>query len=290
MRKFIVASLCIFAFVSCDVKQSKEYKELKARQDSLLQVNTESKTDMSEMMDIINEVEENFKQIKEAEKYLTVESKADGQLSENKKEKIQHDFNMIKEIMEKNKAELAKLNQRVKNSSGEVAGLKKTIERLNNELEERAQTIIELRNALEKRNAQINQLESSVQALKGDVENLATQASEQASMLKEQDSQINTAYYMFGTSGELKEAKVISGGFLRSTKILTDGIEKSKFVKIDIRKKQDIPVFSKKAKLLSEHPEDSYAFNKDENGNIVIKILDYNRFWSLTKFLIVEIG
>ncbi len=290
MKKLIVASLCIFALVSCDVKQSKEYKELKAQQDSLMQINTDAKQEMTEMMDIINEVEENFNRIKETEKFLTVEAKTDGQLSTDKKTQIRDDFAMIQQIMEKNKTELKKLNQRVNNSTGEVAGLKKTIERLNNELAERAQTIVDLQAALEKRDAQIHELESSLQALKGDVEHLTTQTSEQANILRDQDSKLNTAYYMFGTSRELKEAKVISGGFLRSSKILTDGIEASKFISIDIRQTLEVPVYAKKAKLLSEHPEDSYAFNKDENDNIVVKILDYNRFWSLTKFLIIEIG
>lgn len=290
MKKLIVASLCVLALVSCDVKQSKEYKDLKAKQDSLLQINTDSKQEMAEMMDIINEVEANFSKIKETEKYLTVESKTDGQLSVDKKTQIREDFAMIQQIMQKNKAELNKLNQRVKNSTGEVAGLKKTIDRLNNELAERAQTILDLQVALEKKDAQIHELESSLQALKGDVEHLTNQTSAQANALKEQDSKLNTAYYMFGTSRELKEAKVIAGGFLRSNKILTDGIEASKFISIDIRQTLDIPVHAKKAKLLSEHPDDSYAFNKDENDNTVIKILDYNKFWSLTKFLIIEVG
>lgn len=290
MKKLIAAGLCLLALASCDVKQSKEYKALKAQQDSILMMNAEAQLEMSDMMEIINEVEENFAKIKETEKYLTVESQAEGQLTSNKKDKIAQDFVMIQEIMQKNKAEIEKLNKRVKNGYGEVANLKKTIERLNNELAERAQKIVDLQAALEKRDARISELETNLQALQGDVETLANQTTEQASKLMAQETRLNTAYYMFGTSRELKEAKVISGGFLRSTKILTDGIGKSKFIEIDIRHTQDIAVFAKKAKLLSDHPDDSYAFEKDGNDNIVIKILDHNRFWSLTKFLIVEIS
>lgn len=290
MKKLIAASLCIFAFASCDVKQSKEYKELKAQQDSIMQASVNTKEEMAEMMEIISGVEENFNTIKETEKFLTVESKADGQLSDDKKTRIQKDFSLIKEILEKNKVEIDKLNRRVKNSTGEVSGLKKTIERLNAELAERAQTILDLKESLDKRDARIVELESTLQSLQGDVESLANQAVAQSNTLKEQESKLNTAYYIFGTSSELKEAKVISGGFLRSTKILTDEIEASKFLQIDIRETKKIPVFSKKAKLLSDHPEDSYAFNKDANENIIIEILDYNRFWSLTRFLIIEVG
>lgn len=289
MKKIIIAALCVFTLASCDVKQSKEYKALKAEQDSILRASSQSQMEIDEMMEVINEVEDNFNQIKEAEKYLTVESKIDGQLTKDKKARIKADFSMIKEILEKNKQDIARLNKRIKDT-GDATGLKKTIERLNNELAERTQNIIELQSALEKRDLQIAELESSLQTLKGDVDELSSQSQQQAAQLIEQDALLNTAYYMFGTSRELKDAKVISGGFLRSTKILTDGIEKSKFISIDIRETKEISVFAKKAKLLSDHPEDSYAFNKDANDNIVIAILDYNRFWSLTKFLIVEIG
>jgi hypothetical protein len=43
-----------------------------------------------------------------------------------------------------------------------------------------------------------------VKTLADNVETLNTQTAEQAAKIKEQDKELNTAYYMFGTSKELK--------------------------------------------------------------------------------------
>lgn len=290
MKKILIGCFCIAALASCNVKSSSEYKALEARIDSLAQVNQQSAGELTEMMDIINEVEENFNKIKEAEKYLTIESSSKGEMSNNTKSRVRDNFQMISEILEKNKKDIEKLNQQVKNSANKNASLNKMIERLNRELEEKSNTITELQTALAKRDAQIAELEISVRELTENIENMSEQSESQISTIKEQDKMLNTAYYMFGTSKELKEAKVVSGGFLTSNKVLNEGIEKSKFLKVDIRDTKSIPVYAKKAKVLSEHPKDSYAWEKDATDNVVLKISDYQKFWSLTKFLIIEVN
>lgn len=290
MKKIILGCFCLAALASCNVKNSDEYKALKAQNDSLMQVNGQSNSELAEVNSLINDIEENFRQIRDAEKYLTIESKTKGEMSSDTKTRVKDNFEMINEILKKNKADIDKLNKKLKSNSGQMSGLKATIDRLNTELVERANTISELQTSLAVRDEQIASLQTDVQALTENVEVLSGQTAEQAAKIKEQDKELNTAYYMFGTSKELKEAKVVSGGFLVSPKILKESIEKSKFIKIDIRDTKSIPVYDKKAKLLSDHPSDSYTLDKDAKGNIVIKITDYKRFWSLTKFLIVQVG
>ena len=48
--------------------------------------------------------------------------------------------------------------------------------------------------------------------------------------------------------------------------------------------------FAGKAKLKSNHPEGSYEFVKDEDGNMTLKITDEKAFWSLGKYLVIEVG
>lgn len=290
MKKLLVACLCVLAMASCNVKNSDEYKALQAERDSLLLAAGQGNSELAEVNSLINDIEENFKQIRDAEKYLTLESKNKGEMSKDTKTRVMDNFEMVNEILKKNKADIEKLNQKLQSSSGQMSGLKGTIERLNTELTDRANTITELKTSLATRDAQIASLQTDVQSLTDNVETLSTQTTEQAAKIKEQDKELNTAYYMFGTSKELKEAKVVTGGFLASSKILNEGIEKSKFIKIDIRDTQSIPVYDKKAKILSENPKDSYVLEKDASGKIVIKITDYKKFWSLTKFLVVEVG
>lgn len=286
----MVGCFCLLALASCNVKNSNEYKSLEAERDSLQQIASQSTNEVAEINNLINDIEENFRQIRESEKFLTIESKSKGEMSNDTKTRIKDNFEMVNEILKKNKAEIDKLNQKLKGNSGQMSGLQKTIERLNNELVERANTISELQKSLATRDSQIAALETDVKSLTENVGALESQTAEQAAKIKEQDKELNTAYYMFGTSKELKEAKVVSGGFLASPKILKESIEKSKFIRIDIRETMNIPVYDKKAKMLSDHPSDSYVLEKDSNGKIIVKITDYKRFWSLTKFLIIEVG
>lgn len=289
MKKVILGCLCLGMLASCNVKNSDEYKALQAERDSLLQVSTQGQSDVSDLMAMINQVEENFAQIKEAEKFLTVESKSKGEMSADTKSRITDDFKMINEILKKNKADIETLNKKLKNSGGQSAQLKQTVERLTAELEQRSAAITELREALTVRDAQIASLTGEVEKLNTNVEDLSSQNIEQSNKIKEQEKALNTGYYIFGTSKELKEAKVITGGFISSPKILKESIDKSTFIKIDIRDVKEIPVYAKKAKVLSDQPKDSYSIVKDANGQVVIKINDYKRFWSLGQFLIIQV-
>lgn len=289
MKKVILGCLCLGMLASCNVKNSDEYKALQAERDSLLQVSTKGQSDVSDLMAMINQVEENFSQIKEAEKYLTVESKSKGEMSSDTKSRITDNFQMINEILKKNKADIETLNKRLKNAGGQSAQLKQTVERLTAELEQRSAAISELRDALSARDAQIATLTGEVEKLNTNVEDLSSKNVEQSNKIKEQEKALNTGYYIFGTSKELKEAKVVTGGFISSPKILKESIDKSIFIKIDIRDVKEIPVYAKKAKILSDQPKDSYTIAKDANSQVVIKINDYKRFWSLGQFLIIQV-
>lgn len=290
MRKLFLGCLALALLSSCNVKESSDYKKLQAERDSLLQVSNKDQGDISDLMSMIEEVNTNFDQIKEAEKYLTVQANSNGELSSDAKTKIKDNFQMINEILKKNREDINSLNQKLKNAGGQAGKLKQTVERLTAELEERSKAIVELRDALASRDAQIVSLTGTVQNLSSNVEELSTKNEEQNNKIKEQDKELNSAYYIFGTTKELKEAKVVSGGFISSPKILNESIDKSIFIKIDIRKVTDIPVYAKKVKILSDHPKDSYEIIKDKNDQAVVKILDYKRFWSLGKFLIMQVG
>jgi len=281
--------VCAGLLASCNVKNSDEYKNLKAQNDSLMQIGSKNSAELADAMSIINDVEENFNQIKEAEKYLAVESNTKGEMNVDTKTRVKNNFEMINDILKKNKESIEALNKKMKNNSGQLAGLQKTIERLNVELAERAKIIVELQESLVSRDKQIAEMTANIKELNVNVENLSDQVMDQASTIKEQDKAMNTAYYMFGTSKELKEAKVVSGGFLSSAKILKESLDKTAFVKVDMRDTKVIPVYAKKATVLSEHPKTSYSLDKDANGQLVVNITDYKKFWSLTQFLVVEV-
>ena len=285
MKKlFILLLVSAGVLFSCtNVKESKEYKELQAERDSLLMHRVTADSEVAEMMAVIDDVEENFNQIREAEKYLAMQSAEKGELSANTKQRINDNFKMINEILQKNKAQLADLNKKYASSTGQVGTLKRTIERLNQEMQESANRINDLQTELSRRDETIAQLSTNVTELSDHLE-------EQSVTIREQEKSLNTAYYVFGTARELKDQKILSGGFLRSTRVLDEAFNKDYFLKIDIREVTRIPLYDKKAKLWSTHPEGTYEFEKGDDGNLTFVITDTQRFWSLTKYLIIEVG
>lgn len=283
MKKLLLLFISAGIFLACtNVRDSSEYKQLKSERDSLLTETATANHEIEEMMAVINDVEENFNQIREAERYLAVQSADRGELSANTKERISDNFKMINEVLQKNKAQLAELDKKYSASTSQTAALRRTIERLNREMEERSSQISELQTELSRRDQTIAELSTSVTELSDHVE-------EQTVTIREQDKALNKAYFVFGTMSELRAQKILSGGFLRTTRVLEDTFNKDYFIEIDIRETTRIPLYDKDAKLWSNHPRDTYEFEKGADGNLTFVVTDVTRFWSLTKYLIIEV-
>ena len=52
---------------------------------------------------------------------------------------------------------------------------------------------------------------------------------------------------------------------------------------------KEIPLEMKKAKILTNHPEGSYSLVKNDKGLLTLVISDPQNFWSLSKYLVVNV-
>ena len=290
MKKLLLACTCATLLVSCG-QNSAEYKKLKAENDSLKIENTKATSEMNEILTTLNDVEADIQSIRDAENYLNLQQQTGGEFSKSNREQIKQNMQLISETLKKNKETISQLEDKLKKSGIQSAALRKTISRLSSELDQKATMIVALQEDLAKKNVRIQELDEMVSSLNEDVENLATTAAAQSEKLGEQDKALNTAYYCFGTAKELKDQKILSGGGLFSkSKVLQSGFNKDYFISVDIREVKEIPLFAAKAKLKSNHPEGSYEFVKDEDGNLTLNITDPKTFWSLGKYLVIEVG
>lgn len=289
MKKLLIGTcICAAMLASCS-QNSAEYKKLQAENDSLKIENAKATSEMDDMLGTLNDVESSIQSIREAENFLTVQQSGD--LSKSNRAQIKENMQLISETLIKNRKQISDLESKLKKSGIQSEGLRKTIARLNSELDQKATMIIALQEDLAKKNVRIEELDNMVSSLNEDVENLSTTNTSQAKKIKEQDKALYTGYYCFGTSKELKEQKILSGGGLFSkSKALKGDFNKDYFIAIDIREVKEIPLFAKKAKLRTNQPEGSYQFVKDEDGNMTLKIINEKEFWSLGKFLVIEVG
>ena len=69
---------------------------------------------------------------------------------------------------------------------------------------------------------------------------------------------------------------------------MPDDFEQSYFTKADKRSLTTLQLHSKKAKVLTNQPVDSYEIS-DQDGQKVLIIKDATKFWSLSNFLVIQI-
>jgi hypothetical protein len=142
---------------------------------------------------------------------------------------------------------------------------------------------------LAEKDSLIVQLGTTVSDLSKDVEEISTVVKVKETKIKELDETIHTAWYVFGTRKELKEQKIItSDGLFSPQRVLERDFNKNYFVRIDARNTKSIPLYSTRAKILTNHPKSSYTLEK-ENGNFVLLIVDQSEFWSISKYLVIEV-
>ena len=290
MKKAITAALAASVLMIGCSNPSSEVKRLQAENDSLLKVNAQTTAEFIEMIQLMNDVEEGFRQIKEAENYLVTQKDANGEVSLTTREQIKNDMTLVAETLQKNKERLEKLQKQLNQSKNQSAALQKTITRLQNEITEKTELITSLQESLANRDVRIAELDEAVTNLTGQVEHLTTENEQQKEVLMTQDEALNTVYYALGTNKELKEQNIVKGGGLFSKKKVLEGdFNKNYFTAVDMRQLLDIPFDSKKAKLLTNHPEGSYELQKDNNGYLTLVITSPETFWSLSRYLVVEL-
>lgn len=279
MRKlFFGACLAIVALTGCNQKKNVDLASL-AKNDSLQNIIAQRDNEINDMMGTLNEIQEGFRQINEAENRVNIAKDGEGV---NKASQIKENIRFIASTMKKNRELIAKLRNQLKNSNFNGDQLQKAIDGLNAQLEEKDRQLQQLREELDAKDVHITELDETINNLNSDVSNLKTESSQKSETISIQDKQLNTAWFVFGTKKELKDQHILVDG-----KVLQSNFNKSYFTKIDIRVDKEIKLYSKSARLLTMHPSDSYTLTQDANKQYVLKISNPQIFWSTSKYLVV---
>ena len=286
MKKLLLLSVCIAMFSSCG--EMKKNEALKAQNDSLNVALAERDAELEGIMEAFNEVQEGFRLINEAENRVDLQAgKVEGVSAA---QKIREDILFISEKLQSNRTRIAELEEQLKNSKYASSQLKKTIANFKEELEAKSQQIETLQTELASKNIRIAELDDAVAGLTQNVADLVAENKAKDVMVATQDKALNTGWFVFGTSSELKDQKIITKKLLQKTKVLeNEDFNKDYFTQIDIRTDKEIKLYSKDAKLLTAHPEGTYELVKDDKDQLTLKITNPNKFWSVSRYLVIEV-
>ena len=285
MKKILFAVL--LAAVMCGCSDKKGSSGSSADDDDndsiqiLLEENEQLRNEQDELLSTLNEIQEGFREINEAQGRLSINRQREGA---NTRERIREDMKYIQETLAQNAELIEKLRNQLRESGRASEQLQRTIENLTAQMNEKNAEIDQLRNELQAKNIRIDELDAQVADLNENLTNMQQQNENQGQTISQQDQQLNSAWYCVGTKRALKDHNILKSG-----RVLQGDFDASYFTSIDIRQVTQINLNSKSADILTSHPAGSYQLLKDDAGFYTLQISNYQQFWSTSKYLVVQV-
>lgn len=240
-----------------------------------------------QLISLMNDIAATTAQIKNMEQIVSINA---GNTESGQKQQLSSDLDAIKAELEFRREKIAELESKLSASGSKNSNLLATIETLKNEISTQSSEIEQLRTSLATANEKIAVLDQQVDSLNTQVAAVSQERDDAQRQALEQETLANACYYVVATKQELKDHNIVEGGgFLRKQKVLEGDFDKTFFIQADKRKLTSIPLYAKKAKVLTDlHPQDSYQL-AEENGQKVLVITNPDSFWGLSNLLVVQI-
>jgi hypothetical protein len=251
---------------------------------------------VNEMTRTFDEIEQNltFVRNKRAE-MVTIPQEG----VKNQKEILVADVKLMNEMLEESSIKIDELDKKLKSSGIEIKSFKNKIAKLNLMITEQDNNIQQLRTEIEQRDYKIAEMDVQLVKLQRDIvskdDSIVTKSqiiAEKAQTIVERENEINKAYFVAGSYDQLVKKGILTkeGGFLGIAKNISirDDVKESNFTKLDMRNASKFPLNTKKAKLISEHPDNSYRLVEQNDKIAYLEIENPQEFWKLTKYVIVE--
>ena len=242
---------------------------------------------LNDWLQTFTQIENDLNTIKQKESLITINNSDNVEFTSTRKEQILQDIKSISMRLDENRKKLASLSAQLQNSGREIKGLQEMITGLEVKLQEYQSQIAGLTTTVNERDIEIGELNILASDLR-------TTVTEKEELISTQVSEMNKAYLAAGSFKDLKEMGIVSkdGGFLGlgRTESIVNNITDSLFSQIDISQLKYIPVNSRDAKLITEHPASSYEFVRESDDKIAhIEIKDPAQFWKISRYAVVEI-
>ncbi len=278
MKKLFFIAAGVIMMAACQ-STGKSSERMQQKVDSLQAIVDSKDSELNDIVATMTEVQTGIRRIAEAEGRVTV---ADGNLeSSSSREIVRDNLEYINEAMIKNRELVTQLREKLNASRFKSDKLKGLVDGLQSQVENQEQRIQEMQASIAEKDSTILQQIERIDSLKRGVEKMQ----EMTNTVARQDKELNSAWFVYGTKSELKEQ-----GILKDGEVLKDShFNKDYFTEIDIRKVNGIKTYSKSTKLLTKHPEGSYSLLKDANGLYELHITNPTRFWSVSKYLVMQV-
>lgn len=282
--KFFIPFLAIcVGLVSCGNPEEEAAKE-KQLQDSLLQVQEDSlmqvfKLELEDIASVVNEVGTR-------NGLFDLDSMEGSTLS---KDDIIRKVQGLDQVLNANQKKLDDIYSKMKSNKVKNNELEKMIQAMQASIASRETEISDLMKMLQDKDLEIQDIKVRVDSMRKDNIMLTEE-------MLQMDEKMHEVHYVVGELKELKEKGIVTkeGGILGvggTKKMDLSQLDDAKFTHIDERELTNISLFSKKAKLITNHPQGSYEFKTNANDEVVsLVIKDRKKFWTASDYLVIEVS
>ena len=285
---FFVLFLC---FVSFSCGHSNLSKELTAERDSLIKVNQQQNEALTEITSTIAQVSVTLDSIAKHEQILYSNRDIEGRVLSRKK--ILENLSFFENLLTEKSKEMKAMEESLSNKDGNIRKFQIMIDYLVNEIDKKNENIRVLRRELERKNGNISILTDKLSSLKNDVLTLNDTISmlqEKTETFSEQEKKINEFYYTIGTKKDLIARGLLSSrGLFAKKRIDYSSLDTSMFVKADMRFLKQLIIVGKEPQILTNVVSTSYTLTENGRDSYILKIIDSISFWSVSKYLIIQI-
>lgn len=293
----IVLLIAITGFIIILNKDAK-ISELYVEKNNLSSIIETRDSVINELDGTISEIEENITFIKNKRGQLELEQQEG---SPDQKKRIIEDIALMNTMLEESEKKIDELNKKLASSNVELSSFRNRIAKLTNDLREQNEVVVQLQRELEQKDfllaemdTKVNEMTQEILVIYDSINVMNDSIVEKTEKLQQMDEELHKAYWTFGTFKELKENGVVTReggilGILGKTKALNKNLNESYFTELDIRSTQTIPLYAKKAEVISEHSDSSYHFVYQDDLIAYLEIEDPNEFWKLTKYAVIEV-
>jgi uncharacterized protein YoxC len=282
IKKSLFGLLSFTLLIGCTESRQPEDNQLNSllqENDSLInQIKLKNK-ELDDITSSMNEIESNLAAIRRNEMVIDSLRRVGGIKQE---EKINQLIKEIDEYVDDNREKVTQLEVQMRNTKNESIGLTRLVNQQKNTVFEKEQQIQSL----------MSTITNLRQELMFTINTKNAEISDKQRLIDEKEAAMNTVYISFGTRDKLSEDGIVrkEGGVLGAGKSfkLASKFDVEKFKKANMKEIQqvDLGVIDKKT-VITTHPAESYYFVK-ASGRTILKIVDYQKFWSISKYLVVE--
>ncbi len=238
-----------------------------------------------ELMRLVTAITGDMDDIRRMENILASPAANDGNPKQT--EQIMADIAAIRRTLAKRRAKLDLLESKLKESALFSSDLQDAINALRRQIDSRNKEINRLRMQLDSARQYIGSLNITVDSLYNAVDTLSFSRNRAEPTAIELENELNICYYTIASKSELKQHRILETGFLRKSRLLIGDFDRDFFLCGDKRNMKSVELHSRKAKLLTNHPEGSYNIITGE-GSLRLEITNPDRFWSTTNFMVIQ--